>query len=199
MLPIAKEFQLLILVLILVLLVIQVWFQFYAALPWLFLLAFIYLVRDFHRSVPPIPLATISPVDGNITAIHNLEDPFLNRPSVCYTIAQSALGEFNIHSPTEGKLEQLWVRDPVDDSKAFAFWVKTDEDDDVIVHIDLSSIFQHGSTALHPGERVGQGYRCGFAAPGCTVRVYLPEHMQQVGKIGDKVNAGRSVIANFIH
>ncbi len=67
-----------------------------------------------------------------------------------------------MHSPTEGKVEQLWVQEPVNLSKALVFWIRTDEQDDVVVHIELNSGFQRASTTLHPGERVGLGLRCGF-------------------------------------
>jgi phosphatidylserine decarboxylase len=199
MLPIAREFQRIFIVGTLALILLQAWWETFFILPWLAWLVFAFMVRDFNRDVPPNPLATISPVDGIVSAIEIHNDPFLNRPSLRYTLRQYALGEFNLHSPTEGKIEQLWVRDPIERKKALAFWLITDEKDNVVVHVELNSFIQHASTTLHPGERVGQGRRCGFVAPGCKVHIYLPENIKKVAKVGDKMVAGRSIISNYIH
>ena len=199
MLPIAKEFQSTFLVFTTVLVGIQMWLGVSATILWSVWLVFVFFVRDFHRNIPPVPLANISPVDGVISAAGLCHDPFLGRQAFAYTINQFFWGEFNIHSPTEGKVEQLWVRTPSSKEKSLAFWVRTDEYDDVVVHIELHSPLQHASTTLHPGERVGQGRRCGFAASGCRVHVYLPPETQAVAQVNDKVIAGRRIIANFIH
>lgn len=199
MLPIAREFQRIFIVGTLALILLQAWWDNFFILPWIIWLLFAFMVRDFNRDVPPNPLATISPVDGIITAIEKYTDPFLGRPATRYTLQQYSLGEFNLHSPTEGKIEQLWVSEPIRKKKALAFWLITDENDDVVVHVELTSFIQHASTTLHPGERVGQGRRCGFVAPGCKVHIYLPENVKKVAKVGDKMVAGRSIISNYIH
>ena len=199
MLPIAREFQRVFILGTLLLLLLQFWQVEIFILPWVAWLLFAFFVRDFNREVPPNPLAAISPVDGTISAVEPQFDPFLNRPATRYSLKQYSLGEFNLHSPTEGKIEQLWVTEPSAKKKALAFWIKTDEDDDVVVHVELNSFIQHASTTLHPGERVGQGRRCGFVAPGCKVHIYLPENTQKVAKVSDKIVAGRSVISNYIH
>lgn len=199
MLPIAREFQRVFILGTLALILLQVWWSDFFLLPWLAWLVFAFMVRDFNREVPPNPLATISPVDGTVIAVESHIDPFLSRPSTRYTLKQHSLGEFNLHSPTEGKVEQLWITEPTEKKKALAFWIKADEGDDVVVHVELNSFIQHASTALHPGERVGQGRRCGFVAPGCKVHIYLPENAKKVAQVSDKIVAGRSVISNYIH
>lgn len=199
MLPVAKELQTLFVFGTLILIGVQLYGSSVASFLWIPWIGFCFLIRDFHRVIPPVPLANISPVDGVITDICKTEDPFLKRSACRYTIEQSIWGEFNLHSPTEGKVEQLWVRDPLENNKALVFWVHTDEDDDVIFHAELNSAYQHASTALHPGERVGQGRRCGFVAMGCKVHVYFPENVSQVAKVGDKVIAGKNIITKFVH
>ena len=199
MIPIAKEFQSIFVVGTLILISVQFIYGgeiIYLWLPWA---AFVYFIRDFHREIPPTPLASISPVDGVVRSVQVINNPYLDQSCCCYTIQQSRLGEFNMHSPAEGKVEQLWVRYPGSDQKALSFWVRTDEKDDVVVHVELNSAWQHGGTALHPGERVGQGRRCGFVAVGCKVHVYLPENVHKVAKVGEKVVAGKNVLAEFVH
>lgn len=199
MLPIAREFQGVFLLSALVLIALQISIGPIATILWLLWLGFGFVVRDFHREIPPIPLANISPVDGVVVAVTDCNDPFLNRSALCYTLQQSKWGEFNFHSPTEGKVEKLWIQEPDNHAKALAFWLRTDEDDDVVVHIELNSRVQYASTTLHPGERVGQGRRCGFAAWGCRVHVYLPQGARAVAQARENLVAGKNIIAKFVH
>ncbi len=174
-------------------------FASFAVLLWIPWFVFCFFIRDFHRDIPPIPLASISPIDGVVTDITQVQNPFIDQISCCYTIQQSSWGEFNLHSPIEGKVEQLWVTKPLNNKKGLVYWVRTDEQDDVVVHVALNSAFQHGNTTLHPGERVGQVRRCGFVALGCRVNIYLPKNVQHVAEAGDKVAAGKNMLAKFIH
>ncbi len=199
MLPIAKELQGVFIFSTLIIIGVQFVAGPYAILLWIPWAIFFFFIRDFHRDIPPTPLAIISPVDGVVTAIKEVQNPFIDQASCCYTIEQSQWGEFNMHSPIEGKVEQLWVREPGDNKKALVFWVRTDEQDDVVTHVRLESALQHASTALHPGERVGQGRRCGFVAVGCKVDIYLPKNVKQLAEIGDKVIAGKNILSHFIH
>ncbi|MDW3094243.1 MAG: phosphatidylserine decarboxylase [Gammaproteobacteria bacterium] len=199
MLPIAKELQSVFIFGTLIVIGVQFIAGPYAILLWVPWLIFFFFIRDFHRDIPPIPLAIISPVDGVVTAIKEVQNPFIDQSSFCYTIEQSHWGEFNMHSPIEGKVEQLWVREPSHNKKALVFWVRTDELDDVVTHVLLESTLQHASTALHPGERVGQGRRCGFVAVGCKVNIYLPKNVKQIAAPGDRVTAGKNILSQFIH
>lgn len=199
MLPVAKEFQSIFIFGTLILIGVQFILGSHTIYLWLVWLLFAFFIRDFHRDIPPIPLAVISPVDGFIEDIRIIDNPYLERPSCRYTIQQSFLGEFNMHSPAEGKLEQLWVRYPNTDTKALSYWIQTDEHDDIVVHVELNSKWQHGGTALHPGERVGQGRRCGFVAVGCRVHIYLSEKVQREAHVGDKVIAGKNILAHIVH
>ena len=166
---------------------------------WVLWGVFVLLLRDFRRVIPAEPLAIVSTVDGRITALESSVDPFLQRPSLVCTISQSSLGEFNIHSPIEGKIEQLWLRDPENGRYILAVWLRTDEQDDVVFTLDLHSLHHRAIVSIQPGERIGQGQRCGFAAIGCKVRVYMPENAQATVKPGDKILAGRTMLAKLKH
>lgn len=197
MLPVAKEFQAAFVILTLILISVHLFFDpapYFLWVPWLIFLLFI---RDFRRESPPIPQAVISPADGKITDVIETQDPFLDRLSNRYSLDQSLWGEFNIHTPVEGRVEQLWVYNTKKQRKCLAFSIQSDEEGLVVVEIELKSNFQHASTHIHPGERVGQGKRCGFAALGCKVHIYLPRNTRPVGQIDDRVKAGRDVMANL--
>ncbi|OUV62126.1 MAG: hypothetical protein CBC79_06105 [Gammaproteobacteria bacterium TMED119] len=198
MLPIAREFQTLFVFWTVVCVAVTLFNDGFVVWTWTLWLLLICLLRDFRRRVPASPLATISPVDGRIIAIASGYDPYLARDAVIYTIQQSRFGEFNLHSPAEGKVKQPWLQD-ASQAKCLAFWTQTDEMDDVVLEIALPAYLQHASTSIHPGERVGQGQRCGFAAFACTVKVYLPASVKRVGCMNNRVIAGTDTLANFSH
>ena len=198
MLPLAREFQSFFIFGTLILIGMQIFVGAAVSGLWIAWCAFAFFIRDFRRQVPPVPLANISPIDGVVSLISSRQDPFLQRPARCHTILQSGWGEFNLHSPVEGKVEQLWLREAGADKKALAFWLRTDEGDDVTVHVELHSFLQHASAGLHPGERVGQGQRCGFVAWGCKVYVYFPQNVQNACHEGESVIAGKSILTRFV-
>lgn len=198
MLPVAREFQTLALIGTLLSIILSLFAVFDLIWIWCIWAILIWFVRDFRRRVPASPLANISPVDGRILSIEEDHDPHLQRQSTVYTIQQFLTGEFNVHSPTEGKLQELWVQQQ-GRSKSLSFWVETDEHDQVVLEINLASRLQHASTHIHPGERIGQGERLGFTAIACLVKVYLPVTVKRVGCAGDKVIAGHDTLANFTH
>ena len=198
MLPVAREFQTLALIGTLLSIMLSLFALFDPIWIWCIWAILIWFVRDFRRRVPASPLANISPVDGRIVSIEEDHDPYLRRQSTIYTIQQFVTGEFNIHSPTEGKLQELWVQQQ-GRRKSLSLWMETDEHDQVVLEINLTSILQHASTHIHPGERIGQGERLGFTAIACLVRVYLPVSVKRVGCVGDKVIAGHDTLANFTH
>ena len=198
MLPIAREFQALFVFWTIVCVAVTLFSDGLVVWLWSVWLLFVCIVRDFRRRVPASPLATISPVDGRITDIPPGYDSYLERDAVIYTIQQSLVGEFNLHSPAEGKVRQLWLQS-AEQTKCLSFWTQTDEQDDVVLEIALHAVAQHASTNIHPGERVGQGQRCGFAAFACTVKVYLPANVKRVGCVNNRVIAGTDTLANFSH
>ena len=200
MLPVAREAVWLVYILIAATAVAFAFsMQWVGAILVVLVLACVFLLRNFRRSVPPLPLSCLSPVDGVVVEVTKTTDPYLSRPTVCYEIRQSYLGEFNLYCPVEGKIERLWVRDPQDKNiDVLAFCIITDEGDSILTRVDLQSHLRHATTSLQPGERIGQGQRCGFAGIGCRVNVYLPANVIQTAHPGDSVRAGVDILATLV-
>ena len=169
-------------------------------IPWLVFVALLFLFRDFSRQVPSQPLAIISPVDGKVTHIEEAYDPYLNRVSKCIHLQQSILGEFNVHSPVEGNVQNIWVISPTEpEYPQLAICLKTDEDDDAVLTANLKSIFRHATCSISTGDRLGQGQRCGFMAFACKLIIYLPTSARIAIKAGQSVSAGSDKLAEFVH
>lgn len=108
----------------------------------------------------------------------------------------------SIYSPTEGKIMNQWrTGHEVDDAhaNAIAYWLQTDEGDDVV--LELKQLTWRGpmSFRYNPGERVGQGRRVGFVNNGCIARVYVADNSLLAVGQNESVKAAESVLANFVH
>ena len=201
MIPIAKEVRIFLIVIGVALVIAtykiglqSVW------IPWLVYFVLLFLFRDFSRQVPSQPLAIISPVDGKVTHIEEAYDPYMHRVANCIHLQQSALGEFNVHSPVEGNVQNIWVISPTEpEYPQLAMWLKTDEDDDAVLAANLKSVFRHATCSISTGDRLGQGQRCGFMAFACKLTIYLPTSAHIAIKAGQSVSAGSDKLAEFVH
>jgi len=201
MIPIAKEVRVPLLATGVALALIQYKFgPNYLWLVWLLYIILLFLFRDFSRTVPAQPLAIVSPLDGTVTDITEAYDPYLQRVAQCIHLRQNALGEFNIHSPCEGKVQNIWVVSPTEpECSRLAMWIQTDEEDNAVIAADLKSIFKHATCSISAGEKLGQGQRCGFVALACNLVIYLPTSAHVVIKDGQSVRAGSDKLAEFVH
>ena len=201
MIPIAREVRVLLIAIGVVLALIQ--YRYGPSLMWLAWLVYIvilFLFRDFSRVVPSQPLAIVSPLDGKVIKVEEAYDPYLKRVSQCIHLKQNALGEYNIHSPCEGKVENLWVISPTEPTYSqLALLIQTDEEDEVVVVANLQSIFRHATCSMSVGEKLGQGQRCGFMAFSCGIVLYLPSSAHITIKAGQSVRAGSDKLAEFVH
>lgn len=201
MIPIAKEVRILLIAIGVALALIH-----YRYLPsfiwtaWLAYIVLLFLFRDFSRVVPSLPLAIVSPIDGKVIKVEEMYDPYLKRVAQCIHLKQNALGEYNVHSPCEGKVENLWVISPTEPSyPQLALLLHTDEDDEVVIAANLKSIFRHATCSMSVGEKLGQGQRCGFMAFYCEFAIYLPSSAHITIKAGQSVRAGSDKLAEFVH
>lgn len=198
---IAKEGWLLLLIVIIVGVVLMSKFNLIQSLPvWAIVIALLYMFRDPYRNIPASPLAVVSPVDGVIEDISKVHDQWLDRPVQRVKIRMSFSSTFTIRSPLEGKLVRSWSPETVnlDDGKKAcrqSFWLQSDEGDDVLTSIYTGSMASRLRFYAHPGERLGQGQRCGYFFLGRLVEVYLPEDARIIVKTGDRVLSGSGVIA----
>ena len=201
MIPIAREVRVLLIAMGVVLIFVQSKLALHPMwIAWLIYFFLLFLFRDFNRTVPAQPLAIVSPVDGKVVEITEAYDPYLQRVSQCIHIKQSSLGEFNVHSPIEGKVNNLWVVSPTEpESSQLAIWLQTDEEDNAVVVADLNSVFRHATCSMSAGEKMGQGQRCGFMAFACKLMIYLPASAHVAIKTGQSVRAGSDKLAEFVH
>jgi len=190
---------------ILLVIVVVVYFNFglSSSLPFIFLLCVgLFSMRDPVRSIPSLPLALVSPAHGKIVSIKKVDDPWVPRKATRIRIRMSFLDIYSLRSPIEGKVMDQWPLRPNEEfpDRKFVFWVKTDENDDVVtvIHLNILTAVNFNFYS-HSGERVGQGQRCGFLKLGGLVDVYVPENCKINIEPGQSVTSGSDVLAHLVH
>lgn len=188
---------------------VHFWAGWIWALPlWVAALFVIQFFRDPPRAIPAQPLGVICPADGKIVAVGEVEDPYLNRPSVRVSIFMNVFDVHSNRSPVEGQVKECWyhrgkfINAALDkassENERNALWVRTDEGDDVVVVQVAGLIARRILCYVSPGERVGQGQRYGFIRFGSRVDVYLPRTSTLRVALGDRVAGGTDIIGFLV-
>ncbi len=154
----------------------------------------VYLFRDPEREIPSSPLAVVSPADGVVAAVDEVHDPYLDRQAILLAIQMGHSGVYSTRSPVEGK-----ILEPRGSVQPHGVWLKTDEDDDLVVVMHRGPLHNLPHCHVQIGERVGQGQRCGLIKMGGRVEVYLPPNSRVRVARGSQVSAGSDVIATLVH
>ena len=164
---------------------------------WLLVGLIIFMFRDPERDIPSIPLAVVSPADGRIVTINTVHDPYLERQSIQVSVQMNAYGVFTTRSPVEGKVKEPPYL-PTGVKTPHGVWLKTDEDDDVVMVMNKGRMNAGPRCYIRFGERIGQGKRCGFVPLGSQIDLYLPEYARLSVAVDDMVLGGSDVIAKLV-
>lgn len=171
----------------------------------LMVLLMAYLYRDLPRKLPSKPLAILSPLDGKIVNCDVCHDPYVGREAICLQTQTHTLGPFVLRAPMEGKIIKQWFSPAGKDldgnrtAAVMAMWIRSDEDDDVVVVITPRYRWTRISCWAQAGERVGQGRRCGFIPLGAKIEVFLPDNAKINVDAGQSVTAGDNILAELVH
>jgi phosphatidylserine decarboxylase len=165
---------------------------------WLGCVFLVYLYRDPEREIPSSPLAIVSPADGIVAAVTEVHDPYLDRPAILLGLQMSYVDVYSTRSPVEGKILEL-KNTGYDAQQPRGVWLKTDEDDDLVVVMHRGALNNIPRCDVRIGDRVGQGQRCGHIQLGGRVDVYLPANSRVEVDCGSHVKAGSDVIATLVH
>ena len=166
--------------------------------------------RDPYRAIPALPLAVVSPADGKVTSVEQIEDPWLDRTALKIQMEMRNMGISPLRSPIEGKVMDFWTTPGSQrgtsappgsrgSMNGYALWIRTDEDDDIVFAVMSQRPLSRFTMHIAPGERVGQGQRNGFVFFGSHVDVLIPFNSQCETSVGTNVLAGSGVIATLVH
>jgi len=176
---------------------------------WVLTAFFLYLFWEIPPDIPNLPLAVLSPGNGEVVEVTEAEDPWLERDALRVRIALGGPGTGVLRSPVEGKVMDYWtsaqpfnvpetLRETGVSPNCYSAWVQTDEGDDVVFAVSSLRPISRFKLYSAPGERIGFGQRMGFIYFGNVVDVYVPIGTRQRISAGDAVHAGSSVLGELV-
>ena len=161
-----------------------------------------YIFRNPQRTIPSAPLAVVSPASGEINAIETVEDQWLSRTAIRFSMKISLWDIHILRSPAEGKVIKQWVAEEKNlqgYNRRYTYWIKTDEDDDVIFSILLGRWSSFTRVYFLTGDRLGQGQTCGFLYWTGAIEILMPANARINIKAGDRMESGSSILGSFVH
>ena len=184
--------------------------QWLAVGPGVLLFLIVCFFRDPPRCIPDGPGAIVAPADGKVVDVTPLEHyEFLGGPAVRVGIFLSI---FNVHinrAPFEAKVvdthykpgeflnamradsaernESMWIGFETLELPSRRFAVR-----------QISGMFARRIVCmLRPGQAVSRGEKFGMIKLGSRTELILPESVEIVVQLGDKIHAGSDVVARW--
>jgi phosphatidylserine decarboxylase len=189
------------------------WWKWTAIVPAILLGEAVYFFRDPQREVPANPDAIVSPADGTIAEVAELDHyDFLDGPAVRIGIFLSI---FNVHinrAPRAGTVldmhykpgEFLNALNPESAIRNEFMWIGFEDAQRPGTRFAVRQISgllaRRIVCALKPGQPVQRGEKFGMIKLGSRTELILPRDAVRVEtKVGDTVKAGSTVLAHFIY
>ena len=164
--------------------------------------------RDPERSLPDDPQAIVSPADGRVIKIAQIQDErFLNGPATLVSIFMSPLNVHVNRNPVSGRVVDVRYN-PGKYLRAFADKASLDNEQNAVLVEDpqgrrLCFVQIAGFIArrivckLQPGAQIERGVRYGMIMFGSRADIYLPPAAQVSVQVGDRVHGAESVLARW--
>ncbi len=175
---------------------------FWAALPMLLAAFFLWFFRDPERQIPALAGAIVSPADGKVTDISNIE--VNGNPKTRVSIF---LNIFDVHvnrSPISGMIKAVEYRSGKFRNAMGAHSAEVNEQNIVTVEGDGQSVIFKQIAGLLArrivfskaiGNVVARGERVGLIKFGSRVDLIFDSDAEIKVALGDRVNGGSSLIA----
>lgn len=185
----------------------QSWLKWITPALWLLALFSIQFFRDPPRQLPEDPLAFVSPADGRVVALENIDhDEHIGGRALRISIFLSV---FNVHvqrvpiaahvdssSYHTGRFLAAFNHQASQDNEHADTYFRSGEKRFIVRQI-AGAVARRILTYMEPGSAVARGDRLGYIRFGSRVDVILPSSFELSIEIGDSVKGGETVIGYF--
>lgn len=174
---------------------------------WLLSLFVLQFFRDPARMAPDGPNNVLSPADGRIVAVEEVDDTYAHRRALKISVFMNV---FNVHSnraPVNGSVVSVdyfpgkFVNAALDkaslENERNAMVIRTASGHTVTAVQVAGLVAKRILCYAKPGDPLYSGQRYGFIRFGSRVDVYLPLGSRPRVSIGDKVSATSTVLAEL--
>ncbi len=181
---------------------------------WLFLVGLamalfvLWFFRDPERTIPRDPESVVSPADGRVIKVEEVEDRrFTMGRAQLVSIFMSL---FDVHvnrAPATGRVKKIVYNPGSFVSANLDKASSENEHNALVVETEGGRLFAVCQIAglvarrivcnVEEGSRIEKGQRIGMIKFGSRLDVYLPPDTDIVVRVGDRVRAGESVLARW--
>ena len=170
-----------------------------------------YFFRDPERSIIEDETYLVSPADGRISAIQEINGPVeLGLDNKKFTRVSIFMNVFDCHvnrAPSNGEIQDIFYKPgkflnasldkASEENERNYFKIKDNKTDNPIVVVQIAGLIARRIvTQVEKTQTVSQGQRLGMIRFGSRVDIYYSQRKTMV-KVGQNVIAGESLIASF--
>lgn len=174
---------------------------------WIVVIFVVQFFRDPPRQGSTAAHAVLSPADGRIVVIAEVDDPYAERRALKISVFMNV---FNVHSnrsPVDGVVKKVtyfpgkFFNASLDkaslENERNAMIIQTTQGHTVTAVQVAGLVAKRILCYAKEGQTLGRGERYGFIRFGSRVDVYLPVEARPRVAIGDKVSATTTVLAEL--
>jgi len=169
---------------------------------------FAYFFRDPERAVPQETEAIVSPADGKVVAVDEVqEDKFLGRPAKRVAIFMNVFdvhvnrapvaGTVVVSKHQPGRFQAACCPGAEQVNEQQATLLEAGEGRRLLVVQIAGLLARRIIPYVQPGQKLEKGERLGMICFGSRVDLYLPPEVEILVQVGDRVQAGSSVLARW--
>lgn len=188
-------------------LLMTLWVGWWSIPFWIVSLFVLQFFRDPAREGTTLPNAVLSPADGRIVMIGEVDDPYAERRALKISVFMNV---FNVHSnrsPVDGQVQKVdyfpgkFFNAALDkaslENERNAMVIKT-PDHHIVTAVQVAGLVAKRILCYAMvGQTLARAERYGFIRFGSRVDVYLPLGSSPRVAIGDKVSATTTVLAEL--
>lgn len=164
--------------------------------------------RDPDRVIPDRPAAVVSPADGKVVAASLVDNsPFYDGQTMKVSIFMSVLNVHVNRIPCDGRVKEIkyhpgrFIAANFDkaslENEHNAVFIETEKGRHLCVVQVAGLIARRIICKIKPGDSVIRGQRFGLICFGSRLDVYLPTDVKLNVAVGDKIQAGETILASF--
>ena len=163
--------------------------------------------RDPHRTIPQEEAIVVSPADGKVIFVGEVDDPYLDRKALKISVFMNVFSVHSNRAPLSGKVKKveyspgLFVNaalDKASEANERNAIIIEDAEGRQVVSVQVAGLVARRILCYsNIGDELERGERYGFIRFGSRVDLFLPTDFQTRVSVGDNVSSGRDILGGF--
>lgn len=167
-----------------------------------------FFFRDPDPDVPHGKNFILSPAHGKVVSIKTTQEPdFIKENMQCVSVFLSIFDCHVTRNPYPGTVESTKYKPGVfnlaftdnasEDNERFSALINTENNSTIVISLIAGFVARRIVPLIKMGDKLSVAQRIGLIRFGSRVDIYMPQHVQLMVSLGDKVVGGQSVIGEF--